>query len=602
MNKNHQVEQYSRLVLKDSILTDFVARLPGVDHVGMPRSESEYYGASGLIASKLGMAEVPRTKASWSHGWKYQPIDHVAELGDYRDRETNYLVARSEHRDVLLKEGFQNAHVVGMPFVYAPELEQTRKISKSLLVCPGHVGNFTVAAWDTFSKSYAALINDLRDEFETVAVCLSASCVETGNWIDAFEAIGVPWIMGASIYDRNALPRMKQIFSSFDYLTSNTIGSHLVYAAHCGCRVSIYGWQDLYSEELLKDEPYSKKYPEIMRKTLAFMQESLLRKRYPNLFVHHPKEATVQQNWAANQLGAHYRRDAEGMADLFGWSTSLVKRIQHRQYQSVCSVPSEYVKEVGLEYRSLIRKLVRSFQKKKFERFLVEQSSGFVELWGKPFKYTNSEGLVRALTSLKHLKLLPGSVLQGDSIIVDASADDGLFMICFKHRWPNRRFIAVERGKNAHAALRENCRTFEIEDALIYNGILSAHQGAQEFQASAADCSGRQQLAVCIDLSSFVLKETISLLRLKLNPFEEEMLNYLKGYFKGVEALWVEWEYLDGGELSLFEVYKSLVEMGFEVMSNFAREHVDGLLEAQLNCQKSFTLIARRSKEPHFFV
>ena len=38
----------------------------------------------------------------------------------------------------------------------------------------------------------------------------------------------------------------------------------------------------MYSEELLNDEPYSKKYPEIMRKTLAFMQESLLEK---NLFV-----------------------------------------------------------------------------------------------------------------------------------------------------------------------------------------------------------------------------------------------------------------------------------------------------------------------------
>ena len=93
---------------------------------------------------------------------------------------------------------------------------------------------------------------------------------------------------------------------------------------------------------------------------------------------------------------------------------------------------------------------------------------------------------MRALTSLKHLELLPASVFQEDSIIVDASAEDGLFMICFECRWPNRRFIAVERGKNAHAALRENCKTFEIEDALICNGILSAHKGVQEFQASAS--------------------------------------------------------------------------------------------------------------------
>ena len=391
MNKNHKVVQYSRLILEDPVLADFVARLPGVDHMGMPRSEPEYYGASGLIARKLQMAEVPRTKAKWLHGWKYQPIDHVIELGEYRDQDAHYLVARPEHRDVLLKEGFKNAHVVGMPFVYAPEREQTLKIKNSLLVCPGHVGNFSVAEWDTFSTSYAALIDDLRDQFETVAVCLSASCVETGNWIDAFEAIGVPWFMGASIYDRNALPRMKQIFSSFEYLTSNTIGSHLAYAAYSGCRVSIYGWQDLYTEESLKDEPYSKKYPEVMRKSLAFMKESVLRELHPGLFVPHPREASVQKDWAANQLGAHHRREDAEIAELFGWAASVMKGCQLPNYRPASAVPFDYV-EGG--HRAFVGKLIGRLQKRKFQRYLAERSCGYVELFGKPFKYTD-----RALVS-----------------------------------------------------------------------------------------------------------------------------------------------------------------------------------------------------------
>ena len=50
----------------------------------------------------------------------------------------------------------------------------------------------------------------------------------------------------------------------------------------------------------------------------------------------------------------------------------------------------------------------------------------------------------------------------------------------------------------------------------------------------------------------------------------------------------MEWEYLDGGELSLFEVYKSIVEMGFQVMSNLDREQADGFPRVSVELSKVF--------------
>ena len=59
---------------------------------------------------------------------------------------------------------------------------------------------------------------------------LNSKLYRTNQWIEAFEAYDIPWIMGASIYDRNALARMRSLFGGFEYVTSNMIGSHLVYA------------------------------------------------------------------------------------------------------------------------------------------------------------------------------------------------------------------------------------------------------------------------------------------------------------------------------------------------------------------------------------
>ena len=51
----------------------------------------------------------------------------------------------------------------------------------------------------------------------------------------------IPWITGAWLNDINALQRIRNLFSQFDYLITNSVGSHIPYAGYCGCKILMLG-------------------------------------------------------------------------------------------------------------------------------------------------------------------------------------------------------------------------------------------------------------------------------------------------------------------------------------------------------------------------
>ncbi len=67
------------------------------------------------------------------------------------------------------------------------------------------------------------------------------NCINNGIWISEFANIGVEVIKGADCFDSNCLSRIKTLFSTFEYVTTNGWGSHVAYALACGAKVSIFG-------------------------------------------------------------------------------------------------------------------------------------------------------------------------------------------------------------------------------------------------------------------------------------------------------------------------------------------------------------------------
>jgi hypothetical protein len=102
----------------------------------------------------------------------------------------------------------------------------------------------------------------------------------------------------------NALTRMRRIFKSFDYITTNSIGSHVAYAAYSGAKVSIYGPYDFQDKASLKNDALYSRYEDVLNYTLEVSSFEYLSRQYPYLFFMHPIQAKRIESKGKEWLGA----------------------------------------------------------------------------------------------------------------------------------------------------------------------------------------------------------------------------------------------------------------------------------------------------------
>lgn len=292
------------------------AQLPPVEPI-QRRSEADYYGASDVIATPLGYATPPRSVASWKHGVSYEVRMNSPELLlTEGNRATRHLVANEWQAARLRKAGYLRVHAVGVPFLYAPAPYGAR-LPGSLLVMPAHHVLNATHAFD--EEGYASRIAAIGERFDFVAACVSAACVRSGSWTRAFEKVGIPWIVGADANDRNALRRMRRLFSLFEFVTTNTLGSHLAYAAHCGCRVSIWGPYAQIRLEDYRNVPWYQKHWDRAAELVECYSEPRVQRNHAALF-RDPWDAESLKSWADPFLGEEHRRAPAELARLLGWN------------------------------------------------------------------------------------------------------------------------------------------------------------------------------------------------------------------------------------------------------------------------------------------
>ena len=299
----------------DNDITWLLDRLPPVVRVWR-RSEPDFYGASYLIAQRLGRKKPPISFAAWRHGWLHlDPIIHPRLIAMGTPKTLN-LVATDRQVEILSKFGWPNSVAVGLPFIYGDIFKLDAK-PNSLLVMPGHTLPYTDHQWD--QKTYVDQIVKLKPYFNSIVACVHSSCFAKGYWTPYFEKNGIPCIKGADTYDKNALLRLNCIFKSFEYVTTNTIGSHIAYAAYSGCKVSIYGDYCSPNKNDYRNDPYYQKYPGLLEYWIDQSQESVIRQHYPQFFTL-PMDAIDTKKWGEAVTGAAFIKKPSEVAELLGWS------------------------------------------------------------------------------------------------------------------------------------------------------------------------------------------------------------------------------------------------------------------------------------------
>lgn len=280
----------------------------------------EFYGAGTVAAEYCSVEPFRPLRGTWQHGWIPSHLAVHPELvimSSQPPQKRHYCwVARKDQALYLHQRGFKKAKAIGLPIVYLKE-ENINRIPGSLLVMPPHSNNATTHDWDF--ASYAEEIARLKKEFSNIVISIHPIDWAKGYWIDDFRRYGFDIIQGINGFDKNALKRLQILMSSFEYVTTNSFGSAIAYAAYFGAKVSIFGRFAQYKEEDIRNDPLCVRAPEMIQPLVTAISEKELRSHYPKLFCH-PLEARENTDWACIELGHNNKVTPEEMRYLFGFN------------------------------------------------------------------------------------------------------------------------------------------------------------------------------------------------------------------------------------------------------------------------------------------
>lgn len=282
------------------------------------------YGVKLVAARYCGFPDMPfGYPGEWQHGWHPPEHNLHPELvvgGDGLSRQSRTLrhfwVSRQDQADFLHDHGYTKVTAIGLPIIYVPK-PSVERLKNSLLVMPAHSLPDTEHEWDF--DAYADYIAEIAPRFSRVVVCVHPSCFARGYWVHAFRERGIAVISGADIFDQNSLYRMAELFSRFDFLTSNSSGSHLVYGAFFNCKPSISGPVPTRRMDDFRNSLIYRNAPDLLPLVFSINSMDSLRAAFPHLFCE-PWSAIDCRPWAEWQIGKQCQKRPDELRRHFRWT------------------------------------------------------------------------------------------------------------------------------------------------------------------------------------------------------------------------------------------------------------------------------------------
>lgn len=280
---------------------------------------TDYYGALHVAADYCGLTAVPELHPGvWQHG-AVPPWQQVQpEMCIYcAPRNLPVWVARQDEVVYLREAGYTRVRAIGLPILYTQPQEMTREPG-SLLVMPMHAIPNDPNSTD--SDVYIEQLLQFKSRFSTVVACVSGRCMDGGLWTQHFESAGIEVVRGSTVNDATSLSRMRRLFETFEYVTTNAYGSHIPYALYFGAKVSIWGWcEPITSEYLLRDALWAM-FPAAADRFLA---DETLRKRELILgcFRVPPHLGIGNVELGSHLIGADNKLTPDELRAAFRWTT-----------------------------------------------------------------------------------------------------------------------------------------------------------------------------------------------------------------------------------------------------------------------------------------
>jgi len=209
------------------------------------RSETDLYGYSKWLSEYCG---VENERPSWN-------FQHMWIWWDFEDRDVEWafdpnhlnrsgsLVQNQAIADVIIAREHPSL-AVGLPFLqfnkYHPV--EAKRNGKTLYASTHST------AWRDVSQTTLAAVQEFSKNHD-VTVMLSLKDLKIA------PLLSCPYVVGACATDPESFYRIQKLFSEYEYLISDRMGSHILYALACGMKVGLsakYNIDTVFSEVALR--------------------------------------------------------------------------------------------------------------------------------------------------------------------------------------------------------------------------------------------------------------------------------------------------------------------------------------------------------------
>lgn len=276
------------------------------------------YGFLHLLAKRAGLHAPRRPFAEWVHGWVWDEVPTAESLAVAGLPRNVTIVVRNEvERRALIREGFLRVIVGGLPFAYVAR-QHTHRNMHALLAIPPHSAE--VGRLSSMQREYMDYLESIGKSFEKIYVSVYHLDWD-GPIHKAALARGLQVVQGARPDDINSLRRVRALFDAFDVVTTNTMGSHFVYALHAGARMSFCGpWFEYDPATLRGDGNPNKRSERCIDRLMEIQTLSYLKARFGQFFVDSPSLGVADQAYGAAETGSEFLLSPEEIIEALGWS------------------------------------------------------------------------------------------------------------------------------------------------------------------------------------------------------------------------------------------------------------------------------------------
>ncbi|MBC2601079.1 FkbM family methyltransferase [Puniceicoccus vermicola] len=558
--------------------------LPSIERVEI-RNQSDYYGASSQFLSHAGRsAKSWKLDWLWQHGWipRFSLVDPLVITSTIKGLEQDkpWFVSVAEEKEFFLKNGFEKVESVGLPILYANTPEVPR-IGGSLLVMPIHSSPW--AELPQRFREFVGMVHELKPYYSKIVFCLHESCLDNGLWVNELREFDIPFVLGASVSDRNSLVRSSLLFKQFETVLTNGFGSHLPYASAFGAKLSIFGDYPKIDPNSLQNEPFYKKFPHLLKTYLPLCSEENIREKLNFLFCE-PRDAKMHVEWGRQQIGWQNKLSKKSARQLltrrreFVFDPAELKRkTKSYTWKGIQLLPEPVENKVS----SFLSKAYRDERKNHEQMEALKTSERFVpgtvKIDGRSWNYADAQSFYHAYQAIYRQRCFDLRLDLVDPRIIDAGAHVGMASRFWKEEFPNADIVAIEADGDLIPLIEKNLDGLpEPKPAVLHAALWTDSKGV-EFEVQGADAghilAGKPAKGFHLRVPSIALIEVVGdkkvdFLKMDIEGAEGEVLRAGKSGLRWVDRIFVEYHSWPDQPQSLAEILSILRDAGFRVWMN----------------------------------